>query len=106
MAAPRDSTDDPEATVSGGFVFRDDGAPERKALSRGDLIARLTALIRMCQGCERVRVVDIAPLDPPDRKGCNWSMSIVLDPAGVAPEVYALGYASVIATARQGWNLE
>jgi len=30
----------------------------------------------------------------------------VLDPAGAAPEVYALAYASVIATARAGWNLE
>jgi hypothetical protein len=30
----------------------------------------------------------------------------VLDPAGVAPEVYALAYASMINTARESWNHE
>jgi hypothetical protein len=29
----------------------------------------------------------------------------VLDPAGVAPEVYVLAYASAVATARANWNL-
>jgi hypothetical protein len=30
----------------------------------------------------------------------------VLDPAGVAPEVYALAYGLVIGSARESWNLQ
>lgn len=98
---------DPEATASGGFLFGDDGvAPGRQVLSQEELRARLTALMRSCEGCENVTVTEVARLDPPDRRdGCNWSLSIVLDPAGVAPEVYALAYGSMIATARTSWNL-
>jgi hypothetical protein len=46
-------------------------------------------------------------LDLVDRKdGCNWSLAILLDPAGVASEVYALAYGSVLHTARASWNLK
>ena len=46
-----------------------------------------------------------APLDGPDGEGCNWSLTLVLDRADVAAEVYGLAYAQVIATARASWNL-
>jgi len=100
---------DPEATANGGFLFGDLGGAQagRQVLSREELLVRLTALMRSCEGCENVTVIEASRLDRADRKdGCNWSLSIVLDPAGVAPEVYAAAYASVIGTARASWNLE
>jgi hypothetical protein len=105
MAAPRDAVPDPEETDV-NFVYGDAETPKRLALSRAELIARLTALIQTCEGCARVRVIDVMALARPDAAGCNWSTTLVLDPAGVAPEVYALAYAQVIVTAREGWNLK
>jgi len=85
----------------------DDTRPEgRQALSRGDLLARVSALMQSCEGCENVGVIDVMPLDGPDKAGCNWSFTLVLDTAGVAAEVYGLAYAQVIAIARSSWNLE
>jgi hypothetical protein len=95
---------DPEATVSIPFISL--GEAGRPVLSQDELLVRLSALIRGCEGCANVVVTGASRLDGPDRGGCNWSASIVLDPRGVAPEVYALAYASVIATARASWNLE
>ena len=93
--------------VSDGFLFGDDeGASGRQALSQDELLARLSVLMRSCEGCENIAVTRATRLDAADSAGCNWSLSIVLDPAGVAPEVYSLAYASVIATARASWNLE
>jgi hypothetical protein len=109
MAAPRNHVKDPEATVNeDGFLFgEDDTNPAgRQALSRADLLARLSALIQTGEGCEHVKVIDVTRFDAPDSDGCNWSMSVVLDPAGVAPEVYALAYAQMIVVARAGWNLK
>lgn len=100
--------DDPEATDKGAPVFDGIGGVKsrRELLTRQELLNGLTALIRTCEGCEHVTVIGVDRLDPPDsRDGCNWSISIVLDPAGVAPEVYALGYGLVIASARESWNL-
>lgn len=79
---------------------------ERQALSRGELLACVTALMQSCEGCENVRVIDVTPLDRPDNAGCNWSYTLVLDAAGVPPEVYGLAYAQVIGMARSGWNLQ
>ena len=89
------------------FLFGADESvvPQRAVLERAELLARLSSLLRSCEGCEPVKVVDIARLDPPDVTGCNWSSTLVLDPAGVAPEVYAAGYADVIVSARACWNL-
>ena len=99
--------DDSEATQSGDFVFGDDDTnPGRRAVSREELLERLTAMIQACEGCEQVRVIDVARLDWPDKDGRNWSRSIVLDPAGVQPEVYSLAYAEVIGTAHDTWNLK
>ena len=95
--------DDAEDTKNGGFYFCDS---ERQVLSQDELRARLSALMRACDGCENVVVTGTTRLDRADLDGCNWSASIVLDPAGVAAEVYALAYASVISIARASWNLE
>lgn len=110
MGTPGDplKKNDPESTFKGqAFMFgEDDTRPgARYPLARQELLARVTALLQSCDGCERVAAIDVTPLEPPDNAGCNWSMAIVLDPAGVAPEVYALAYASVIVTARERWNL-
>ena len=100
--------DDPEATEEGAPVFDGIGGvrSKRELLSRQELLNGLTALMRACEGCEQVTVIGIDRLDPPDsRDGCNWSLAIVLDPAGVAPEVYGLAYGLMIGTARESWNL-
>lgn len=98
---------DPESTSDGGFAFLDLAGSERQLVSPEDLCARLTALISSCEGCENVTVIQVYRLDLVDRKdGCNWSLAILLEPAGVEPEVYALAYGSVLHTARASWNLE
>ena len=98
---------DPEATASGDLGFGDLGAGKRQVMSEPQLLASLSVLMRGNEGCEGVTVTEVTRLEPPDRKdGCNWSLAIVLDPAGVAPEVYALAYAAMINTARESWNLE
>ena len=108
MHAPRKNpAHDAEATVSGGFLFGEDetGPAERQVLSYAEILTRLSALIQSCEGCEQVAVIEITRLDALDTDGCNWSSSVVLDPAGVPPEVYAIAYASVVAIARASWNL-
>ena len=77
-----------------------------KPFAPAELLARLSAVIRSCEGCENVTVIEVTRLDTPDTAGCNWSSSVVLDPAGVAPEVYALAYASVVFMARSSLNLK
>src|SRR5262249_45456567 len=107
MAEPRTSAPDPEDTLGGeDFIFAEEAKPETQALERADLLARLTALMQSCDGCDHVRVVGVTRLDKPEEHGCNWSTSLVLEPGGVAPEVYALAYAQVIVAARKGWNLQ
>jgi hypothetical protein len=100
--------DDPEATTTDDIfsLGRGGAQPERQALSRGELLARVTALMQSCEGCENVGVVDVTPLDRLDTAGCNWSFTLVLDAAGVPAEVYGLAYAQVIAMARSSWNLQ
>ena len=88
------------------FALGGDGKPVRQELPRAELLARVSALIQSCEGCENVRVINVMALDRPDEKGCNWGLALWLDPAGAAPEVYGLGYAQVIGTARESWNLQ
>jgi hypothetical protein len=104
MAAVKD---DDDSTVN-REIFGDLGGDDvsRQSLSREDLMDRLTKMIQSCEGCEKVRVVGITRLDFPDKDGRNWSRSIVLDPAGVKPEVYSLAYGAVIGTAHETWNLK
>jgi hypothetical protein len=98
--------DDSDSTVTEADDFFGLGGEAREALTRGELLGRVTALMQSCEGCESVVVVDVTPLDRPDTDGCNWSFTLVLEAAGVTPEVYGLGYAQVIALARSSWNLE
>jgi len=98
--------DDSEATVTDDFFSFGGDQPERQVLSRGELLARVSALMQSFEGCENVNVVRVDPLDRPDTAGCNWSYTLVLDAAGVPPEVYGLAYAHVIGMARSSWNLQ
>jgi len=93
--------------AQGDGLFFDAGeiSGERPALAMDDLLVRLTRLMQSCEGCESVAVAELTRLDAPDPAGCNWSTSVVLAPAGVAPEVYTLAYASVVFMARSSWNL-
>jgi hypothetical protein len=97
-----------EATLGDDIFSLDEDVtrPGRQALSRAELLARVSALMQSCEGCENVGVVGVTPLDGPDRAGCNWSFTLVLDTAGVAAEVYGLAYAQVIGMARSSWNLQ
>jgi hypothetical protein len=98
--------DESDATISDGIFSLDGEGAVRQALPRSDLLARVSALMQSFEGCENVTVVGVTPLDGPDTDGCNWSFTLVLDTAGVAPEVYGLAYAQVIAMARSSWNLK
>ncbi|HYL88062.1 MAG TPA: hypothetical protein VEU32_04770 [Burkholderiales bacterium] len=89
------------------FSLAESGAPAtRQALSRFELLQRVSALMQSCEGCEELRVVGVTRLEAPDTKGCNWAFNLVLDTTGVPPEVYGLAYASVIGVARASWNLQ
>ena len=98
---------DPDETFSADFLFGVAAQSERQLLSPEELCSRLTALIRSCEGCENVSVIEVYRLEKADsRDGCNWSLALMLDPAGVEPEVYVLAYGAVLAMARERWNLE
>ena len=99
--------EDSESTITDDIFSLGVGdlQPERQLLPRGELLARVSALMQSCEGCENVVVVDVTPLDRPDTAGCNWSYTLVLDAAGVPAEVYGLAYAQVIGMARSSWNL-
>ena len=98
--------EDPDATVGDGNAYEISGGSGRHAVEEDELVRLLTDQLRLHEGCERMRVVRITPLDTPDTDGCNWSSSLVLDPAGVPPKVYVLAYASVVKDARELWNLK
>ena len=94
---------DAEATMSGDHTIP--GIHGRHAVHKHDLLRLLTEQIRQHPGCEAVSVIEVMRLEPADSDGCNWSSTLVLEPAGVAPEVYVLAYGEIIANARQTWNL-
>ena len=102
--APSHPLDDPESTASGLFDSDSTRPVGRKKLLKEELLERLTRMIQSCEGCEAVKVIDVFA-DAPDKEGCNWSSTLVLQPNGVEAPVYALGYAAVIAHARESWNL-
>ena len=108
MGSVQDSMDDDDATVNRA-IFGELGGDEevkRQTLSREELMDRLTKMIQACEGCEKVRVISVTRLDFPDKDGRNWSRSLILDPAGVPPEIYSLGYGAIIGTAHDTWNLK
>ena len=86
------------------LLFGSDARDARQLLAREALLARITALLQSCEGCEKVTAIGVT-LTAPDEAGCNWSSTLVLEPSGVAPEVYTLAYAGVIGMARASWNL-
>jgi hypothetical protein len=108
MGATQNPLNDPDRTTGGEFTFGEApaGPDGRKAFSREELMQNLSAMISTVDGCEKVKVVDITRMDPPDNSGCNWSTSVVLDPGGTTPEVYVLGYATIVFMARTSWNLK
>lgn len=101
------SGSDPDATLVGAaFGPEPEPAPaERIALAADDLRQQVTAQLRMYEGCEAVSVLRVTRLDKPDRDGCNWASTLVLDSAGVPAETYGAAYALVIVEARSTWNL-
>ncbi len=108
MGAAQNSRDDDDATVNRA-IFGDLGGGDevkRQTLTREELMDRLSKMIQAFEGCENVRVIGVTRLDFPDKDGRNWSRSIVLDPAGVPPEVYSLAYGAVIGEAHETWNLK
>ena len=103
----RRSMDESEMNLSDDLFAIDGEAtrPHRQVMAYDQLLACVTALMQSCEGCEKVSVVGVTPLDRPDTNGCNWSFTLVLDTAGVAAEVYGFAYAQVIGMARGSWNL-
>lgn len=97
---------DPDATFGSEALELYAGQLQRQRVAEVELLRLLTDQIRLYDGCENVSVIEVTRLAAPDETGCNWSSSMVLDPAGVAPEIYSLAYAAVIAQARAMWNLE
>ena len=101
---PLDPLEDPDSTASGLFGGDETRPIGRKTLLKDELLERLTRMIQSCEGCEAVKVIEVFP-DAPDKGGCNWSMTLVLEPNGTEAPVYALAYAALIAHARETWNL-
>src|SRR5260370_754588 len=85
METPR--ARDPEATVGDGFLFGEDeaGQAERQVVSRAELLARLSAVIRSCEGCENVAVIEGTRPHAPGTARCHPSSPGVRHPAGGAP---------------------
>jgi hypothetical protein len=96
--------DDPDSTESGLFDTDDTRPGGRKTLLKEELLERLTRMIQSCEGCDKVEVIEVFP-DTPDKAGCNWSTTLILRTHGTDAPVYALGYAFIIAHARESWNL-
>lgn len=97
----------PDETLQGFSISEDTTQPGgRMPLPAVELMEQLTSQFRMFEGCEKVTVLKVSRLDTPDRDGCNWSSSLVLDTGGAPPEVYAMPYADIITSARSTWNLK
>jgi hypothetical protein len=100
------AADDPDKTLQTSPGAAPAPAPPRRAaVSEPELLKLLTAHFQANEQTRAVRVLRVTRLDAPDSTGCNWSSSVILDPAGVAPEVYALVYAEVVKRARERYNL-
>jgi hypothetical protein len=76
-----------------------------QAVSEEDLVNWLTAQFQSYPGCAQVSVVRVTRLELPDSEGCNWSRTLVLDPAGAQPSDYVLAYAAAVEKGRKRFNL-
>jgi len=76
-----------------------------QAVSEEDLVKWLTAQFQSYPACAQVSVAKVIRLELPDSEGCNWSRTLVLDPAGVEPSDYVLAYAAAVEKGRKRFNL-
>ena len=76
-----------------------------QAVSHEELIKWLSARLQTYPHCDKVTVERLAKLERPDTDGCNWSRSLVLNPAGTSAIHYGIAYASVLREARRRFNL-
>lgn len=88
-----------EATVPGapaahGLTLR------RRVVSAAELRRWLTARVRTHRGCESVEVIGLFRLEKSDQDGCNWSHTLVVDPAGTPAPAYALACADAVVRGR------
>jgi len=104
----RDKPDSPETTIKNLF---DADVPEElrelgpRPVSEAELLRWLTAQFQTYPECAAVTAEQVFRLDLPDSEGCNWSRTLVLNPAGVSADVYALVYAAVVERARKAFVL-
>src|SRR3954467_13850591 len=96
---------DPDSTLELKATDMVSSKQERSTITPQELLAVLTAEVQAFEHCSRVRVIEVYRLDAADSEGCNWSSSVVLDPAGVKPEIYSLAYADAVKRARERYNL-
>jgi hypothetical protein len=75
------------------------------AVSASDLARWMTAQFQSYPGCSQVRVEGVVRLARPDKEGCNWSRTLILDTAGVPPKVYAQPYAAIVLAGRKRFRL-
>ena len=77
----------------------------RRVVSPTELRRWLTAEIRKHKGCEEVRVIGVTRLHKAGPDGCNWSYSLVVDPAGAPAPVYALACIDAVSRGRELFNV-
>jgi hypothetical protein len=80
--------------------------PGRRAVSPGELVRWMSEQLQLVEGCGNVTVAIITPLEARDPDGCNWSRSVVVEPHGTPPHVYALACAEIVEHARTLFNLK
>ena len=103
------SHDNPDTTIKN---LNDPDVPEElrdlgpRPVAEAALVRWLSAQFQAYPECAAVTVQQLFRLDMPDSEGCNWSRTLVLDPAGVSPDAYALVYAAVVEKARKAFLLE
>jgi hypothetical protein len=95
-----------EETLPGfGAAPASERAGRRRLVSPAELQRWLTAEIRKHEGCGGVRVIAITRLHRAGPDGCNWSYSLVVEPAGVPPRVYAMACIEVVTRGRALFNV-
>ena len=102
------SNDNPDTTIKN---LGDPDVPEElrelgpSRVSEADLLRWLTEQFQAFPDCGPITVAQVFRLEPPDSEGCNWSRTLVLEPHGVAPELYVVPYALIVDKARKTFVL-